>query len=155
MRVVCTVMLSPGASDAAQLDCKKGQNQPTLGRTSSPDLEKGESDELASSCVWVRVMSAYEWYVVWSVSVRVCGIRDGLHKSTFNHIYQALPGTPSKDHMCMWKNDFQWYCWGGSAVVDLHRYPDRRGNVTFSTKSWHWKLLFLIYLYNDSSNQTT
>ncbi len=44
-------MLSPGASDAVQLDCEKGQNQQTLGETLSLDLEKAERDGLASSCV--------------------------------------------------------------------------------------------------------
>jgi len=44
-------MFSPGASDAAQLDCKKGENEQTLGETISLDLEKGESEALASSCV--------------------------------------------------------------------------------------------------------
>ncbi len=44
-------MLSLGASDAAQLVCKKGKNGNTLGETLSLDLENGESDGLASSCV--------------------------------------------------------------------------------------------------------
>ncbi len=51
MSVVYHKMLSPGASDAAQLDCKKGQNGQTLGETVSLDLENEESDGLASSCV--------------------------------------------------------------------------------------------------------
>ncbi len=59
MRVVQHNMLSPGASDAAELDCKKGQNGQTLGETLSLDLDNGERDGLASSCVWMRVMSAY------------------------------------------------------------------------------------------------
>jgi len=49
MRVVYAEMLSPGASDAAKLDCKKRKNEQTLGGTLSLDLEKGERDRLASS----------------------------------------------------------------------------------------------------------
>ena len=60
MRVVYHELDSPGASNAVQLDCKKGQNEQTLGETFSLDLEEGENDGLASSCVGVRVMSAYE-----------------------------------------------------------------------------------------------
>lgn len=51
MRVVYCEMISPGASDAVQLDCKKDQNQQTLGGTPSLDFENGESGGLASSCV--------------------------------------------------------------------------------------------------------
>ncbi len=51
MTVIFHGMLSPGASGTAQLDCKKDQNGQTLGETSSLDLDNGESDGLASSCV--------------------------------------------------------------------------------------------------------
>ena len=44
-------MISPGASDAVQLDYKRKQNGQTLGETFSLDLENEESDEIASSCV--------------------------------------------------------------------------------------------------------
>lgn len=60
MRVTYHEMFGPGASDAAQLDCKKGQNEQTLGGTLALDLDKGENGGLASSCISVRVMSAYE-----------------------------------------------------------------------------------------------
>ncbi len=39
MGVVYHEMLSPGASDAVQLDCEKKQNGQTLGKTSSLDLK--------------------------------------------------------------------------------------------------------------------
>ncbi len=50
MRVVYHWMISPGASDAAQLDCNMDENEQTLGGTLSLDLEKGESGGLASTC---------------------------------------------------------------------------------------------------------
>ena len=60
MNIVYHEMRSPGASDAAELESKKGQNEQFLGKITSVDLENGESDGLASSCVGMRVMSAYE-----------------------------------------------------------------------------------------------
>jgi hypothetical protein len=51
MRVIYHEILSPLSSLAAQLDCKKGQNEQTLGGRRSLDRAKGKSDGLASSCV--------------------------------------------------------------------------------------------------------
>lgn len=60
MRVVYHENLSPGASLAAQLECKKGQKRQTLGGRRELDRENGKSGRLASSCVVVREVSACE-----------------------------------------------------------------------------------------------
>jgi len=44
-------MLNPEASDAAELETEIGQNDQSLGKNTSVDLEKTESDGLASSCI--------------------------------------------------------------------------------------------------------
>ena len=155
MRVAYHEMISPGASDAVQLDCKKGQIGQTLGETLSLDLENGESDGLASSYVWVRVMSAYEWCVDWSVSMHVCRFRDALHKSACDRALRSHPATAAHGHIWIWESVLQRYCCGGIEVVNLHLYPDRHENVAFSTKLLHWKLHSSLSLSNDWSNRAT
>lgn len=60
MRESYTVELSSIELIAVELESKKGQNSNRLGDDDSLVCANGESDGLASSCVRVRLMHAYE-----------------------------------------------------------------------------------------------
>jgi len=136
MRVTYHDNLSPGASRAAQLECKKGQNGQTLGGRRALDRENGKSGGLASSCIIVRVVSVCEWYVDWSAPMRLCGIRDALHESAFDRGSRSQPARMADAGYTIRCCGLYW-CWVGySAVIDLCGSGASDENVTFSTKLW-------------------
>ncbi len=75
MRVVYNKMISPGACDAAQLDCKIGGNEQTLGKSTSFDLDSGESDEVASS--WLFLSRAQ--FLIGAEKVQPLAVEEGAH----------------------------------------------------------------------------
>ena len=60
MRIGYTEVLSPIELIARELEFKKGQKWHSLGETMLLDFDNGESCGLASSCIPVRIVHAYE-----------------------------------------------------------------------------------------------